>query len=485
MAIADKIPMFIDMAKKNKDVLHHNEKLLDIFGGNLLKHVDDALVRQLKGQSYEQARMRIPPINVLKRIIDKQAKIYAQGVTRQVIDGNSTTDPQVLAWYEKVMLPTRKFQLANQYFNMFKNALIYPYLRDDLTPSLRIIPSDRFIPYSTGDDDDCIGGVLLIMGTAKSKRTNRVVTVYQAIEKDEFVFFTSESVNITAERAPKQPDGIHGLGRLPFVYVNRDPNNVMPTADSDLYAMTILIPVLLTDINFAHMFQAFSIMYGINVTDNGLSFGPNAFWSFKTEPGSDQKPEIGTIKPNADITAGLELVANQFALWLNTRGIKPGSVGQVAGTNFQSGISKILDEMDTSEDRNEQVPYFEDAESEVWDLIVHTLHPIWITRGIEMKERFSTSASIKANFAEQIPLVRRGQTVDEQKNEVAYGFTTSERAIRRINPQMTDDEIAALIAEIKVEKALNAAAGAALAADDAKIPPEPKDQNAKFEQVAV
>lgn len=454
MNLKARIPELLALMAKHDAYLTHNKVLFEILQGKLLPHVEAEVRAQLSEGALKQALARIPPINTLKRVIDKQSKIYTQGVSRSIEHGTESDD-QVLAWYEDRMNPSRRLATANRYFNLFKCALIWPYLKSNKMPALRIVPADRFIPYSTNHDEpETIGGAVLIIGWATNGK-GESVKVYQAIEPDEYVYFTSDGEDVTAAYAPaNDPNpGVSTLGRLPFVYVNRDDACLVPEIDTDIYAMTVLLCVLLTDINFAHMFQAFAIMYGINCTDQGLKFAPNAFWSFKSEPGSDKQPEVGTLKAEADITAGLELVANQFALWLNSKGIKPGAIGEINGTNFSSGISKMLDEMDTSEDRAEQVPYFADAEVELWDLVLHTLHPRWVSEGIDMTTLVTSSSKVVANFAEQVPLVRRGAIVEEQNKELTYGFTTWERAIKRINPLMTDSDVAALRLAIDEEKA--------------------------------
>src|SRR5690606_24336109 len=101
-----------------------------------------------------------------------------------------------------------------------------------------------------------------------------------------------------------------------------------------------------------------SVMYGIDVDDQGIRYAPNAFWTFKSKVGSDQKPQVGVLKPSADIAQSLSLIANELALWLQSKDITPGAFGEINGTNFSSGIAKIIDNMDTSENRKEQVTIF-------------------------------------------------------------------------------------------------------------------------------
>jgi hypothetical protein len=236
--------------------------------------------------------------------------------------------------------------------------------------------------------------------------------------------------------------------------MNADPEHVMPIQDSDTAQMATLIPLILADANFANLFQSFSVIYTIDVDEGSFRYAPNSRWAFKSDPKSDQKPQVGTITPTADTNNTLNLVANQLAFWLQTRDIKPGAIGEISATNFSSGISKIVDEMDTSENRKDQIPAFQDAEQKLWNIIFHDLNPQWIKDPLfGYKALTSETVQVNALFVDQVPLLRRGAMVKDLQTEVAAGFNTRKRAIMALNPQMTPDQVDELIAEIDAEKA--------------------------------
>lgn len=469
MANKKEIKSMLSVVTGNADVRLHNARLLSIYRGGLLPFIVEALKRQLSGQSLQQACERIAPINVLQRIIDKQSKIYAGGVSRAVI-GGTDNDKALLSYYEKAMRPSRSLAHANGFFNLFKNCLIQPYLsmRDPLNPKpkLRVIPSSKFIPFSTDENEreNPTGFIIFketreklkqVAGSARGKKVS--VDIWYMITADEYCYFDSDGDDWTEYYTPAGSiPGVNELGRVPYVYINRDEDSVIPSIDTDVLPMATLIPVLLTDVNFAHMFSHFSIIYTMNLEDKGIVYAPNALWSFKSPPGDEAKAQIGTLDPHSDISGSLQLIANQFGLWLNCKGLKPGAIGEISASNFSSGVAKMLDEMDSSEDRKEQVPFFADGEADMWDLILNYLHPYWVSQGLRMTERFTNGAEVVTNFAEQIPLVRRGAVVDEQLKELGGGLTTLSRALRRINPEMSETEIETLAEEIRAEKTENA-----------------------------
>ena len=79
------------------------------------------------------------------------------------------------------------------------------------------------------------------------------------------------------------------------------------------------------------------------------------------------------------------------------------------------------------------------------------MHPVWVkTRQLEgMTAVFSATSKINVDFPEQVPSMNRAELVSSLVDEVSAGFTTRKRAIKVLNPRMTDQEIDELIAEIE------------------------------------
>jgi hypothetical protein len=432
--------------------LTHNKALFSIFEGQLKEFLLQELKASMSANSYEQIKTRLAPINVLKRIVDKLSRIYNEPPVRRVIGGNDK-DAALLDWFVAIMRANRRMASGNEFFNLFKNALIQPAINTNTgKPVLRAIPSDRFIVWS----DDQIEptnptGVITLEGKARDTKSHGTAQVYAAYTADEWLMFDSngdERRDLMGESA----DGVNPFGVLPFVYINRSDNLVMPLPDSDTLTMTKVIPIILSDLNYAAMYQCFSIIYGVDVDDSNITMAPNSFWTFRSLGDGERKPEIGVVKPQVDIDKVLGLIQSQLAFWLQTRGIRPGAVGQLTQDNAASGISKIVDEMDTTDDRKKQVNHFADAEKQLWDLILKTMHPVWAQRGlVEQRYLFTPTAMVEVIFPEQIPLVDRSTMVTTLRDEVAAGFTTRRRAIAKLNPSLDDNGVDELMQEIEKE----------------------------------
>jgi len=451
-----------DIASKLKDydrAFDVHQKMFDIYDGNLSHHLDEWLAGQLSPSAARYAQLRKAPINILKKIVDKLSTIYQQSPSRRIVDG-TPRDADMLSLYEDYFRINTKLNLGNEFLNMCRATLIQPYVHEGL-PRLRCIPNHQFFVYSDDQIDPLNPTHILTCQERMKDRAGNTKTVWHVWSDSEFAVMSSDGEILRNKMADLGfEDGVNPIGKIPFVYVNRSSTCIVPKPDIDMLNMTLLIPGIITDLNYASMFSLFSVLYGIDVEASKMELAPNAFWFLQSDPDTDKKPEIGSIRPEASVTDTLELVKSQLAFWLQTKNIKPGTVGDVEGSSFASAVSKMVDEADTSDERKKQVEYFTQAETDLWDLVLQHLHPYWVSnRQMPPAPLFSVAAYVETRFSEQIPLFNRGDVVRNLEAEVSSGFTSRRRAIKHLNPQMTDDDIDELIAEIDEEVLVKAPLG--------------------------
>jgi hypothetical protein len=309
-------------------VLQHNKDILCILEGDLLSFIEQHLSAEFSPESFAAIKPRISPINFLKRIIDKLSKIYQNSVQRVVVDGNDR-DEELLDMYIKSFAMDSIMNTGNEFFNAFKVNLNQTFLDEEGMPRLRAIPNDRFLVFSTNKIDQTVPThILLPFGQniikAKGPREHdRLIDVWKVISEEEIYLLDAEGNRSTEPEI--NPNGINPFGVLPFMYANRSNSFLMPPVDSDTKRMTVLLPVLMSDLNYAVKYQTFSIIWAIDADSQELKMNPNTVWMMKSEPGSDKKPEVGQIKPQVDISDVIELITTQLSMWLNSKNIRPGS----------------------------------------------------------------------------------------------------------------------------------------------------------------
>lgn len=416
-------------------------ELIAITEGKLNELLISAIRAENSPQAAEQAIPRIAPINLLNKILDKIASIYNDPPLR-TIEGGTERDLDQLRTMEKTMNVNTVMAEACRNFVLHKSMLLQPFAHLDKV-RLRAVQADGYFVIGTDKVDPLYPTVIV---TFKNMSGGKIR--FSAYTAKEHVIFNSDGEVLENVMEEQGSDGENPLDALPFVYRTGSSREILPDPDGDVKAMTMVVPILLTDVNFAIKFQAFSIIYGIDLNESEIKFAPNAVWLLKKDPMSDQKPEIGQIKPQVDINAVLEAVQSEISLWLNSKGIRPGAVGSLNKDNFANGISKMIDEMDTTEIRKNLVSVFQSVEEEMWSLIIQKEVPWWINNGDTDLKEFSAGCKVVVKFPDQRPAVNRGQKVTELKAEVDAKFTTRRRAIQELNPRATDAEIEKLMQEI-------------------------------------
>lgn len=432
-------------------------RLLDIYNGNLTPYLRDELKAMFKrpdgtiSPSYDQAIDRLAPINILQRVIAKQAKIYNRPPKREIPDGDEA-DKDMLEAYVDGMFMNRQMSIANQMFSLFNCAAVEPAARDGRL-LLRPLLNSQFLPWSDDRFDPTNPTVFLVYHGKMKKGDGSEKRVLRAYSDTDFSIFDEDGNQI--EEFMNGNPGVNLLGEMPFEYFNRKQQiQLIPTLSDDTYRMSILIPLLLSDVSFALKFQAFSILYGIDVDDQTRPYSPNVMWIFKSQS-PETPPSVGTLSPNVDSDKAVKFIQALLAFWLQTKGIRPGSVGQLTTENFTSGISKMIDEMDTFEDRQEQVTYFGPGEERLLDRTLKKFHPIWAAaNATPITGAFTDSASIHVTFPEQLPRADRGQLVDVLIKEVDTLKVESRKgALQRLEPELSEKEVEEKLEAIDAERA--------------------------------
>lgn len=438
--MAINIDDILEHIDNNRDFLLTNQELFDVLEGDLLSKIDRALRKQLlSDRAYAAARRRIPPINIIKRMVDKLSKIYASPVIRIA---ENTVDQEIMDFYINEMQVDTYFGDSTRFFNSMRNSLLEPYIEDEL-PRLRVVPSHHFLPYSDDiTNPNKMTHLIKMMGNIDGVESFFVYTA------NEFVAFNSDGIKLN--KFMEENDGLNPFGIITQTYVNKSRHLLIPKADKDLLQMGILIPLILSDLNFAVEFMSHSIIYGIDIDADNLELNPNAFWDLKSDS-EGKKPEIGQIKPEVDISEVLELVEMQMAKWLESRNIRPMGAGKLSSDNASSGVSLMIKEIDTTDDRKEQIKYYQEAEKVFWQKI-KIIHNKWVDSGeVKEKRKFSEAFMPSIVFSKPIPIETQEQIILRQEKLLELNLTTKRIALREIYPDRREDEIDSMLEEISQE----------------------------------
>jgi len=438
----------LEHIRENSGKIEYNAHMLEITEGDLKKHIRIALVQQLSPENVNSAMHRCAPINIWRKIVNKLSKLYSIAPERKT---ENPADQELIDYYTKRGVD-KTFGSLNNNYNNYKWSTVEIF-EDERQECLRFrtLPSNVFLPFSNDKIDPMrVTAMIKFMGMHKDKN-GALRSKYWAYTEDGYTAFLDNGDMVWDDMV--ENDGGNPFGVIPFEYINVSDNFLIPTPDQDTYQMSVTIPVLITDQNFASMFMSIPIVYTTNVDADKLPQTPNAQWALQAA--DPEKPvTVGVVKADPDLNSQMNNVRAQLSMWLETRDIKPGTVGSLNAENFASGLAKIISEMDTLENRNEQKPVFEEFERNFWRRLA-TMHNKLVESGRSKDRRkFSDPETLVVDviFAEAAIVESRSDKVLRLKEEVLAGLASKRSAIKQLNPQMTDEDIEEEIAMIDNER---------------------------------
>lgn len=458
--LEERIDEMLEFIQCNEEYTDNNSEALEIYEGDLEEKVLTILRDTLSPEYFKTIAPRVMPINFMPKFIGKMSQVYTNGPVR-TCDG----EQDFIDSYEGFLDINSEMSLADEYSNLFKGYASEPFVDHDGKPSLRSIPFNEFLVMG-GDPTDRRRVKIFIkfMGCYNKDYTCEKTRNVLSRECEWYIAYTDgqilgfDSDRDKMNHITEETSGINPIGKIPFVYGNRSKQRLLPTQDSDLVQMIKMFPVLFSDLGGAVMYQCFTIMYGVDIDTDQIKMSPNAFWDLKSDKNTDKKPLIGTIKPEAQVDKVLSFISALMSAWAESKSIKVGSIGKVDGDNLASGVSKIIDEMDTFEVMKKSIPFFRKEEKDLWYLLA-LMNNHWIKSNEIDTELYEVSPvnekTVKKNFSAEFvppkPMDSRDQIVDTQIKELNNGLTTQRRAIEKINTDMESNDVDALMSDIKTE----------------------------------
>lgn len=456
--LRDRIDEFNDRIKDLSCFYDHNEQVLDIYEGNLLPHVESLMCETLDENYYSMIKHRILPINFIQKIVDKLAKSYADSPLRQ------SDEQDFIDEYVRRLNLDSKMMLAEEYSHLNRGYALKPKLTNQGKVKMDVLPYDKFLVIADDKSDNSEPTVFIeFLGkTERSIVDNQgkeqilQVDVRIAYSDKEIIGFDSSGTWI--EHIAEDLNYINPIGVIPFVYGNRSVSNIVPKQDTDFLALTKILPLMLSDINGAIMFQCFTLIYGIDVEFNDAKMSPNAIWDLSSKPKSDKPASVGTIQPTVDSDKALTFFKNILAMWLDSKGIDAGSIMSLDSKEVASGLALAMEQIDVTEARKKSISYLAKEEKNLFSLLAR-MNNYWmklpgakdlkLTRVDEKKVDETTEIIFKEPVAKMDYSTEISNSVDMLNNGLSY----REKEIRRLHPYITDDEVNLILEEYGVTEA--------------------------------
>ena len=443
--LKDKIPELLNYIKGTSDTLQFNRTIFEILEGDLLTKSDAALKSQvISDRAYTQAKDRIPPINIIKRLTEKLTQLYTGKVVRTA---NKSSYQKVVDFYETQFDLNEKFNQANLFYNSNKLGMLEPYIDRDEEPMLRVLPPHRGLVYSDDPTDETRPTTFIeLMGEyTKEDGVGRSVEFFFAYTDTEFIAFDADGDLLP--RFMVDNDGINPYEFLPLVYINKSDYLLIPIPDKDLLSMQILIVLLLTDLAFGIKYQAHAILWTKNADIENLDLNPNSYINLQTTD-DGKEPSIGTIKPDIDIESTIAFVNELLNLWLESKNLKPTASASTSNSDYlSSGIALMIREIDTTMDVKRQMRKFVKGEAAFWKMMIK-VHNYWVETGVvKGLPLLPDDFKVTVEHALPEPIIDEEKEVNLVLKQLNVTMTLKQ-ALQRLYPQKSEKEIELLATEL-------------------------------------
>jgi hypothetical protein len=363
-------------------------------------YVRNQLLRQFDSNSVNEMEYALSNLGLVRKVIDKLARVYKYGVDRNFADGGEDDSIDTV---EKELDVDANMKKTNRFFKLFKNTSLYirpmpledgklapkltpmaPYLYDVIELSGE---REKALAYILSDykpelnemmgirpnTDGRVGSV----GTqvrASGDNIDQIIADSQGDEHSgQYVwwtnglhFVTDEHGNIISENTENE------IGELPFVnYAEDQDGSFWAIGGDDLTDGGILVNSMITNINHIAITQGYGqlVVTGKDIPKT-IKVGPNKAVRL-THEGEDPVPTFEFKSANPPLDQLRALVEMYVALLLTTNNLSTSGVSSNlnGGGSFPSGIAMMLDKAESMEDVEDQRQVFLDNEPHVWRII--------------------------------------------------------------------------------------------------------------------
>lgn len=462
------VPEILEHIQANQEYLQFNLRVFNILEGQIKREIEASLRQEILSPSaLSRCLQRIPALNILQKTTDKLSKVYIEAPVRKA---DKSADQEVMDSITKISSLDTALMQANRLLTAQNSCAIEPYVQDR-QQRFRALPNHTFLPYS----DDPINPLRMTVfikflgsetivdytttgkdGTNKeqSKENVRVVDIVQLFSDDEIIVMDT-SGRVRPDIMEKMGlDGSNAFGVIPQTYINSSHFMLLPYVNQMGLDISVLIPKLLTDLNYAAQFMSHSIVWTKNVDLEGASINPDAIVNLGDKLLDGGDPEIGTIDPKVQIESQLQLIEFEFSAYMSTVGIKTASVGAMMPGREASGFAKAMDEGDATAVRKELSELFRHVEKDFWAKLA-MVQAAWASAGeVDEGRKFSSDFmdSFSVRFAEPKILKTDKEKYDELKVLHDLGAISVSQIVKEIKPDFTAAQVDAWMDEVKKEK---------------------------------
>jgi len=485
------------MAPENVARKREAKKRYDLYKDKTKKYVLENLKKEgLFDETIAQMENRASNISILKKVVDKRARAYVGGVTRET--ESETKDIQIAALTDYLDYDS-KMKKSDRFRDLYKNCAIYfvpeneemengklglkmmvlsPWQYDaiedatDREKARVIVLSDfsetaNFIHSPRTESDaklhdgpiasssDGIDNVIADHHTDAGADDCMTFTWWS----DNYHFVTGESGAINGKMTPRE-DRANPIEILPFTTIAEDQDGEFwAEGGEDLVEGSILVNTIITDMFYIARLQGYgqTVITGKNLPAT-LAIGPNNALIMEYDPAKeDPKPEFEIVSATPPIDQWLKSIEQYIALLLTTNNLSTSSVKMsLDGQSFPSGIAMVIDMAEVSSDISDNREQFSDVEKRNIFIVTRWINYLndqsFGTKAMSDIGTIDPDIPVTTRFHELKATITEAEKLENLKKRKELGINEMVDLIMIDNPDMTPEQATKKLANIMREK---------------------------------
>ena len=466
----------------------------DIYADGGKNYLMEQLTREFNRDSIKE--MRLTPINFLQKIVNTLGSVYKRSPTRKAL---LPSDQALVDYYEGFLSVNALMQKANRYLVLAANTVVYtrPWMKKDGTWCVRsqVIPNYLYSISPNPMDKTQIGSIIFsafVQAGRVTPQTDQISAtgaegysklaedkiepdLVASLEKDtalspeQYIFWTDEhhvttNGNGDVFRVAGQDEDqfLNPIEMLPIVNIARDRDNEpWSTQGEDTVDLAIALQLGWSDALTVAKQQGYGIPVVISEEEpKKLTIGLNRMLWLRANP-NGPAPSFQFVSPNAPIAQQVDMLEKLTNLMLTTKNLNPKSIGGTAGsTSDTSGFQALLSMSDALEYIESDKAVMRQAEEEYWPQVARW-HNWLMDQGLINPDaaalgRFSEEMQLGRGLNITYPDVKPLESDDEKLTRIErmdkLGLITRKQALKKLNPDASDEEIDQMLKEIDDEK---------------------------------
>jgi len=483
------------LGDENRSRKDEHYKRYEIYKDQTYKYVMEKLLQWFDQSTVDEMAYAISNVSIARKIIDKLARVYANGVQRTVPQNEvQTKQIQELAReldFDSVM------KKVNRYLKLHKNTALYvkpvpvgepednkytlkveclpPFLYDVIEdyydrekPKVFILSnyirrdarsavlhpenhttqrdlSTRFMSGGNGKDE-------IIADTPADQGSDYNCFIFWS---NKYHFTCNEKGEIISGSEIENP-----ISELPFVNFAMDQDGAFwAMGGDDLTDGAVLVNSMITNVNHIGIMQGYGqfFMKGKNLPRQ-IKLGPTKAILVEFEK-DDPVPEMGFLSANPPLDELRQVIEMYVALILTTNNLSTSGISaSLQGSqNAASGIALIIDKAESMEDVNDQSQIFKDKEPEIWELISKWLM-LYKSKGLIEDDlsgyKLDQELAVNLKFGDPKPIMSEAEKLANIEKRKELGLNTIPELMMIDDPSMTQEEAQAKMGQVMADKAM-------------------------------